>query len=61
MFYHDSDHSYTCMNFEYNWAMNKKIKYIASDDVNWSNAWNEFINKNKLKYTTLEGFGFTKL
>lgn len=61
MFYHDSDHSYECMNFEYNWAMKKKIRYIASDDIGMNNAWQDFTNKNGLTSINIEGFGFAKL
>lgn len=60
IFYHDSDHSYTCMNFEYNWAKKQKIRYVSSDDINWNNAWYDFINKNRLTSINIEGFGFTK-
>ena len=61
MFYHDSDHSYECMNFEYNWAMRNKVRYVASDDINCSKAWQNFINKNNLDSVNIEGFGFTKI
>ena len=48
------------MNFEYNWAKKQKIRYVSSDDINWNNAWYDFINKNRLTSINIEGFGFTK-
>jgi hypothetical protein len=61
IFYHDSDHSYECMSYEYNWALHKKIQYITSDDITGNNAWKDFIGKNKLLSIENNGFGFTRI
>jgi predicted O-methyltransferase YrrM len=40
MFLHDSDHSFRCQDFEYEWAWNhvRSGGIIASDDVGWSDT-----------------------
>ena len=43
-FYHDSDHSYQNMMFEYEWAYSRLPNHgiLASDDIKWNNAWRDF-------------------
>ena len=54
MFFHDSEHSYETMKFEYAWAIGRmKRGVIASDDTGWSPAWKEFLAKNKSKVREL--------
>jgi predicted O-methyltransferase YrrM len=58
MFVHDSDHSYACQTFEYEWAW-KNVRsggVIASDDIGWSDttpdkphhAWSQFLERHGL-------------
>ena len=49
MFIHDSDHSYAVMSFEYNlaWDFLKDSGFLCSDDINHSNAFDEFIAQHK--------------
>lgn len=46
-FHHDSDHSYECQSFEYDWAWRNVVSggFISSDDYVWDKgrAWNEFV------------------
>ena len=48
IFYHDSEHSYENMTFEYEWAHSKLPMYgiLASDDIDWNNAWKDFHYKH---------------
>lgn len=57
-FIHDSDHSYACQTWEYEWAW-KNVRpggIIASDDVGWSDttpdnphhAWDQFLERHGL-------------
>ncbi len=49
MFFHDSEHSYKNMMFEYNWALKHTAVggIILSDDINWNTAFRDFLNANK--------------
>lgn len=49
VFYHDSEHSYQNMTFEYEWAYNhlKEGGILASDDVSWNEAFFDFTRKRK--------------
>lgn len=49
VFYHDSEHSYQNMTFEYEWAYNhlKEGGILASDDVGWNEAFFDFTRKRK--------------
>lgn len=44
LFFHDSEHSYKNMMFEYNWARDhiKKPGIICSDDTQWNSAFDDF-------------------
>ena len=47
VFYHDSEHSYTNMMFEYEWAYTRlpNLGILASDDIGWNNSWFDFHTK----------------
>ena len=44
IFFHDSEHSYRNMTFEFEWAYSKLsgIGLLASDDINWNDSWKDF-------------------
>jgi hypothetical protein len=49
LYFHDSDHSYENMSFEFNWAWNElKVDCLISDDVSENTAFSKFVLKNKL-------------
>jgi hypothetical protein len=49
LFFHDSDHSYENMSFEFNWAWNElKVDCLISDDVSENMAFSKFALNNKL-------------
>ena len=58
MFIHDSDHSYQVMSFEYDlaWKFLKKSGFLCSDDINHSDAFDEFLIKHKNDFTNLHEF-----
>jgi hypothetical protein len=47
LFLHDSEHTYETMTFEFNlaWGYLSKGCYLIADDMNWNEAWNDFIRK----------------
>lgn len=49
MFFHDSEHSYENMAFEYNWAYSHLSKggIITSDDIGWNTAFRDFAEAHK--------------
>jgi predicted O-methyltransferase YrrM len=49
IFYHDSEHSYQNMSFEYEWAYNhlKEGGILASDDVDWNQAFFDFSRRRE--------------
>jgi hypothetical protein len=49
LFFHDSDHSYENMMFEFEWAWDiLKVSFIVSDDVSGNNAFNDFVLSKNL-------------
>ena len=49
LYFHDSDHSYENMSFEFNWAWNElKVDYLISDDVSENTAFSRFANRSNL-------------
>ena len=49
LFFHDSDHSYENMMFEFNWAWNElKVDFLISDDVSENMAFSNFTKHNNL-------------
>ena len=61
-FFHDSDHSYEHMNFEFNAVLpfldSKNL--ILSDDTELNSSFHEFVSQNGYSSTTLYGFGIAK-
>lgn len=57
MFLHDSEHTYHHMMFEYNeaWRCLKKSGVLVSDDVDWNNAFKEFVSTKQCKHTLFYG------
>jgi predicted O-methyltransferase YrrM len=49
LFFHDSEHSYKNMMFEYKtaWEHLKKGGYLVSDNIEWNNAFNDFVKDKK--------------
>ncbi|NNM84029.1 class I SAM-dependent methyltransferase [Candidatus Parcubacteria bacterium] len=47
MFYHDGDHSYGTMRFEFDevWKRLSPGGLLLSDDIDWNSAWKEFVAK----------------
>jgi len=45
LFYHDSDHSYESMMFEYEtvWPKLSVGGFLVSDDIKWNKAWFDFV------------------
>lgn len=65
LFYHDSEHTYETMSWEY-----KSVEpflppgsLLTSDDVNWNHAFNDFLKSSRVKWScVLAGrFGVAKL
>lgn len=49
LFFHDSDHSYENMTFEFDWAWNElKVECLISDDVSGNLAFYNFAKRNNL-------------
>lgn len=49
LYFHDSDHSYENMSFEFNWAWHElKVDCMVSDDVSENSAFSNFALKNNL-------------
>jgi predicted O-methyltransferase YrrM len=48
IFYHDSDHSYQTMMFEFKtvWPLIQKGGYLVSDDIKWNASFYDFIKKH---------------
>jgi len=60
IFFHDSDHSYNMMTFEYGIAWPQVVAggFLLSDDIKWNNAFHDFIEKNHPSFhETIGGFG----
>jgi len=61
LFFHDSEHTYQNMISEYEtvWPYLRENGILASHDIDWNGAFNEFIEKNKCN-ATISGkrFGF---
>jgi predicted O-methyltransferase YrrM len=61
IFFHDSDHSYSNMQFEFE-AVKEKVQYaIVSDDIQYNNAFFEFAKELKIRpiiyLTTMKAIG----
>ncbi len=63
IFYHDSDHSYEYMLFEYQtiWPKLSEDGFLLSDDIKWNKAFDNFLETINTKYTNrYRGFGIIK-
>jgi cephalosporin hydroxylase len=50
MFFHDSDHTYENMHFEFIWAWNiLGVEILVSDDIDLNNAYSNFCSENSLR------------
>jgi len=60
-FFHDSEHTYEAMSFEYSlaWSHLSSGGILGSDDVNWNHAFSDFVTKRRLPKALVGGFGFT--
>ncbi|KKQ47607.1 MAG: hypothetical protein US67_C0049G0001, partial [Candidatus Woesebacteria bacterium GW2011_GWD1_38_10] len=59
VFFHDSEHTYKTMTFEYNqaWPHIKKNGLLLSDDIDFNHAFNKFIKKHSPKYFVFKNIG----
>lgn len=49
MFFHDSDHTFENMTFEFEWAWNVlNVNYLIADDIDENSAFDDFLKRNKL-------------
>lgn len=57
MFLHDSEHTYTHMMFEFNeaWKYLKKNGILISDDVDWNNAFMDFVSAKQCEHALFFG------
>jgi predicted O-methyltransferase YrrM len=63
MFYHDGDHSYGTMHFEFDevWKRLPVGGLLLSDDIDWNNAWREFVATKKPRAVyAYRHFGITR-
>ncbi len=50
LFFHDSDHTYENMCFEFDWAWNiLRVEILVSDDIDLNNAYSNFCSDNSLR------------
>lgn len=50
MFFHDSDHTFENMFFEFDWAWNVlKVNVLVADDIDMNSAFSKFCQKNSLE------------
>ena len=62
IFFHDSDHSYNHMMFEFETILPylRKKKVILADDINLNSAFEDFAKKMKFSYAKFYGLGIAK-
>ena len=62
IFFHDSDHSYNYMMFEFEtiFPYLRKKKVILADDINLNSAFEDFAKKMKFSYAKFYGLGIAK-
>jgi hypothetical protein len=62
LFFHDSDHSYSTMTFEYStaWPHLTAEGVLGSDDVDRNSAFGEFVRAHHLRSVEVGGFGITR-
>ena len=63
LFFHDSEHSYEAMRFEYGIAWKKLSAggVLGSDDVSWNAAFDDFLEEHGTRARYVGGYGFTTL
>lgn len=61
-FFHDSEHTYEAMSFEYEnaWPCLKPGAILGSDDIGFNRSFFDFIQKNRTPKVLVGGFGFTR-
>lgn len=62
MFFHDSEHTYEFMTWEFQqaWPYIKKGGYLASHDIDWNNAFKDFSAQVECDPFPMDGWGFMK-
>jgi predicted O-methyltransferase YrrM len=62
IFFHDSDHSYEHMTFEFKtvYPFLSSTKTILADDINLNNSLNDFSKENKMWFEKFYGFGIAR-
>lgn len=59
MFFHDSEHTYKTMMFEYNiaWSKLRNKGLLLSDDIHFTKAYDDFVKEKNRKRLVFEGVG----
>ncbi|MDE1822447.1 MAG: class I SAM-dependent methyltransferase [Euryarchaeota archaeon] len=62
LFFHDSEHTYEAMTFEFNsaWPCLQPGGVLGSDDVGWNRSFFDFVAANHLPTVRVGGFGWTR-
>ena len=62
LFFHDSEHSYENMMFEYStaWKYLKKGGLLVSDNIDWNNAFDDFATRQKVPFKKFYTLGVVK-
>ena len=62
LFFHDSEHTYEAMSFEFRsvWPKLRPQGIMGSDDVSWNRSFFDFVQKDHLPVVQVGGFGFTR-
>ncbi|MCL4413112.1 MAG: class I SAM-dependent methyltransferase [Candidatus Thermoplasmatota archaeon] len=60
LFFHDSEHSYENMMFEFEWALLHLSKngIISSDDISWNTSFHDFMSKHKELHPIFDKYEF---
>ena len=62
LFFHDSEHTYEAMTFEFRsaWPRLRPGGLLGSDDVSWNRSFFDFVEAQRLPTVLVGGFGFTR-
>lgn len=63
LFYHDSEHSYETMMFEFNtvWEKIRKDGFLLADDIRWNDSWKDFLSTHQGGYSfSYRNFGILR-
>lgn len=62
LFFHDSEHTYEAMTFEYGsaWPRLKPGAILGSDDIGFNRAFFDFVKQGRTPKVLVGGFGFTR-